>query len=132
MGDRQTRPRRTRQGRKGRGQGRRQEKRRGWKARPRLESRAVGSYRQLPFKPAWAVTIHKSQGRTFRHARIELGPRPLFAAGQAYVAFSRLTGLDGLSLDRPLAARDVIADHAANLFLERMGRPGPAVQDTLF
>ena len=57
---------------------------------------------------------------------------PLFAAGQAYVAFSRLTGLDGLSLDRPLTARDVIADHAANLFLERMGRPRPAVQDTLF
>lgn len=43
---------------------------------PRLESRAVGSYRQLPFKSAWAVTIHKSQGRTFRHARIELGPAP--------------------------------------------------------
>lgn len=59
-------------------------------------------------------------------------PPPLFAAGQAYVAFSRLTGLDGLSLDRPLAARDVIADHAANLFLERMGRPRPAVQDALF
>lgn len=56
----------------------------------------------------------------------------VFLTGKAYVAFSRLTGLDGLSLDRPLAARDVIADHAANLFLERMGRPGPAVQDTLF
>lgn len=48
------------------------------------------------------------------------------------MAFSRLTGLDGLSLDRPLAARDVIADHAANQFLERMGRSKPAVQDTLF
>lgn len=132
MGDRQTRPRRTRQGRKGRGQGRRQEKRRGWKARP---PPGIPGRRLLPAAPVQTrVGGHHPQkpGQDVPPRADRTRPRPLFAAGQAYVAFSRLTGLDGLSLDRPLAARDVIADHAANLFLERMGRPGPAVQDTLF
>lgn len=100
----------------------------------RLENVVVGSYRQLPFRPGWAVTIHKSQGRTFDRVRLELGPRPLFAAGQAYVALSRCTSLAGLSLDRPLTARDVKADPAVAGFMGRLARPRPPmpVQDSLF
>lgn len=88
--------------------------------RGRLENVVIGSYRQLPFKPGWAVTIHKSQGRTFDRCHVEFGPRPLFAPGQAYVALSRVTTLDGLSLDRPLTVRDVKADKAALEFTHRM------------
>lgn len=100
----------------------------------RLENVVVGSYRQLPFRPGWAVTIHKSQGKTFDRVRLELGPRPLFAAGQAYVALSRCTSLAGLSLDRPLTARDVKADPAVKGFMGRLARPRPPmpVQDSLF
>lgn len=100
----------------------------------RLENVTVGSYRQLPFRPGWAVTIHKSQGKTFDRVRLELGPRPLFAAGQAYVALSRCTSLAGLSLDRPLTARDVKADPAVKGFMGRLARPRPPmpVQDSLF
>jgi hypothetical protein len=106
----------------------------GTRKRKRLDSVVIGSYRQMPFAPGWAVTIHKSQGKSFERCRIELPPGPLFAAGQAYVALSRATGLDGLTLSRPLYPRDVIADPAALGFLEelRKGFPQPAVQEGLF
>lgn len=105
--------------------------------RGHLETVTLGSYTQLPFAPGWAATIHKSQGRTLNRVRIELGARPLFAAGQAYVAFSRATGLAGISLDRPLTARDVRADPAAAALAARLARPSaptppPAAQEALF
>lgn len=101
----------------------------------RLETVVIGSYRQLPFKPGWAVTIHKSQGQTFDRVHIEFGARPLFAPGQAYVALSRATSLQGLTLDRPLTVRDVKADQNALAFTRLMrnetNQPTP-MQNTLF
>lgn len=78
----------------------------------------VAEFTQFPLRLAWAVTIHKAQGKTLDEAIIDLGPRA-FAAGQAYVAFSRLTSLDGLFLKRPLRPSDVIVDpHVTRFFSE--------------
>ena len=61
----------------------------------------VAEFTQFPLRLAWAVTIHKSQGKTYDRAVIDLGSGA-FAPGQTYVALSRLTSLDGLYLTRPL------------------------------
>ncbi|MBX2925652.1 MAG: helix-turn-helix domain-containing protein [Chitinophagaceae bacterium] len=61
-----------------------------------IEEEELGSFTQYPIRLAWAVTIHKSQGLTFEKAIIDAGAS--FAAGQVYVALSRLTSLNGLIL----------------------------------
>lgn len=61
-----------------------------------IEEEIIGTFVQFPIRLAWAITIHKSQGLTFEKAIIDAGES--FAAGQVYVALSRLTSLDGLVL----------------------------------
>ena len=100
--------------------------------RPRIEQRPLGSFSQLPIRPAWAVSIHKSQGGTFDRVRVELPARPLFAPGQAYVAFSRCRTLEGMSVNRALTVADVRADPAAITFLHRMRARPAAYQTALF
>ncbi|MCB2197378.1 MAG: helix-turn-helix domain-containing protein [Bacteroidetes bacterium] len=65
-----------------------------------VEERIVGTYSHFPLKLAWAITIHKSQGLTFEKAVIDISQA--FAAGQTYVALSRLTSLEGLVLASPV------------------------------
>lgn len=65
-----------------------------------VEERIVGSFSHFPIKLAWAITIHKSQGLTFEKAVIDISQA--FAAGQTYVALSRLTSLKGLVLASPV------------------------------
>ena len=60
-----------------------------------IEKQIVGHYNQIPVKPAYAITIHKSQGQTFD--KVNLNPA-CFATGQLYVAISRLTSIKGLHL----------------------------------
>jgi len=81
-----------------------------------LDSDVVGEYSQIPLKLAWAVTIHKSQGKTFDHAVIDFG-RGAFAHGQAYVALSRVRTLEGITLSTPLTMRDVQIDERVRDFL---------------
>jgi len=83
-----------------------------------LRSRVVGRYTQLPMMLAWAVTIHKSQGKTFDRVVIDVG-RGAFAPGQVYVALSRCRTLDGIVLKRPITAKHVWVDYRIVKFLTR-------------
>lgn len=67
----------------------------------KIESELVGSYTQFPLKLAWAITIHKSQGMTFDRMHFDL-TWGTFAAGQTYVAISRMRSLEGLTLSSKL------------------------------
>jgi ATP-dependent exoDNAse (exonuclease V) alpha subunit len=82
--------------------------------RPRSEGKvlvydSIGSFAQFPFMLAWAITIHKSQGKTFENVIINLAAKA-FAAGQLYVALSRCTTLGGLVLRQPIDSSQVILD----------------------
>jgi len=76
----------------------------------------VAEFTQFPLRLAWAVTIHKSQGKTYRRAVVDLGSGA-FAPGQTYVALSRLTALDGLYLSRPLRPSDIRVDPDVRRFM---------------
>lgn len=73
--------------------------------------KTIGTYKQFPLRLAWALTVHKSQGLTFSKVIIDLG-RGAFSSGQSYVALSRCTGLDGLTLKSPLTERDIFVNPA--------------------
>ena len=55
---------------------------------------------------AWAITVHKSQGLTFKNVNIDF-TGGVFAGGQAYVALSRCTSLEGITLKEPLRRNEV-------------------------
>lgn len=82
----------------------------------RLESEATGSFTQYPLILAWAVTIHKSQGKTFDRVVIDIG-RGTFVHGQAYVALSRCTGLEGIVLKKKLEVKHILMDWRVVKFL---------------
>lgn len=81
-----------------------------------IDSETVGSFTQYPLRLAWAVTIHKSQGKTFDKVIIDLG-NGAFAHGQTYVALSRCVSFEGISLARPIKKSDVLMDWRIVKFL---------------
>ncbi|MDV2990034.1 MAG: AAA family ATPase [Dehalogenimonas sp.] len=83
-----------------------------------LQSEAAGSFTQYPLMLAWAVTIHKSQGKTFDRVIVDIG-RGAFACGQTYVALSRCTTLEGMILKKPILKRHVMTDYRVMDFLTR-------------
>jgi ATP-dependent exoDNAse (exonuclease V) alpha subunit len=81
----------------------------------RIEPKVTGSFKQYPIKLAWAITIHKSQGKTFDNVIIDLG-YGAFAHGQTYVALSRCRSFEGIRLKNPLRYSDIILDGTVSQF----------------
>jgi len=77
----------------------------------KVEEKVLGTFMQIPIKPAWALTVHKSQGLTFNHVVIDF-VGGAFSGGQTYVALSRCTSLEGITLLKPLSQRDIIVNMA--------------------
>ncbi len=84
-----------------------------------ISKKEIGTYEQFPIRLAWAMTIHKSQGKTFDNVVILLQNRS-FAHGQVYVALSRCRTKEGITLSRPLQEFDIISDKRVREFLARI------------
>jgi ATP-dependent DNA helicase PIF1 len=83
----------------------------------------IGTYKQYPLMLAWAVTIHKSQGKTLERVEVDLG-RGAFAPGQVYVALSRCRTLQGLFFRRPIKPEDVKCDPVIKRFHRALDSAG--------
>ncbi len=81
----------------------------------KVKREVVGTFKQMPLRLTYAVTIHKAQGLTLDKVFIDFDSG-MFAHGQAYVAFSRARSLDGLSISRELRPRDLVLDRDAFAF----------------
>ena len=93
-----------------------------------IEEEVIGSFDQYPIKPAWAITVHKSQGLTFEKAIIDV--EQAFAAGQVYVALSRLRSLEGLVLRNKISKSVISSDEEVVRFSESKTQQ-PPLQDSL-
>lgn len=92
----------------------------------KIDTEIVGSFSQFPLRLAWAVTIHKSQGKTFEKVIIDIG-RGTFAHGQIYVALSRCTSLEGITLKKPIEKRHIWMDFKITQFFKQL-RQGRSAQ----
>lgn len=79
-----------------------------------IEGIVDGTFEQVPLRPAWAVTIHKSQGLTFDHVIIDAGAA--FSFGQVYVALSRCRTLEGIVLTTPITRRCTFTSEEVSAF----------------
>jgi len=82
----------------------------------KITSEIAGSFTQYPLILSWAVTIHKSQGKTFNKVIVDMGTGA-FTHGQTYVALSRCTTLSGLILRVPIEKRHILLDYRVVTFL---------------
>lgn len=79
----------------------------------------IGSFKQIPVRLAWAITIHKSQGKTFSKVIVDMG-RSAFAEGQTYVALSRCKTLEGIVLARELRKSDIRVSYDVVRFVTKL------------
>ena len=94
-----------------------------------ISEEVLGRFKQFPLKPAWAITIHKSQGLTFDRAVIDA--RAAFAQGQFYVALSRCKTFEGMVLSSPVPERGIKTDDAVTQFFKTMGQQNNQLADRL-
>lgn len=83
------------------------------KGKKKLSTKTIGTYRQIPLRIAYAITIHKSQGQTFND--VNLDPYS-FTHGQLYVALSRCRRLKDLHLTRLIQENWLIIDKSVQDF----------------
>ena len=83
-----------------------------------LQSEVIGTFTQFPLMLAWAVTIHKGQGKTFDRVIIDIG-KGTFAHGQMYVALSRCTTLGGIILKRLALKKHIWTNYQVMDFLTK-------------
>lgn len=83
-----------------------------------IEEEVLGTFAQFPVRLAWAITVHKSQGLTFSRVVIDF-TGGVFAGGQAYVALSRCTSLEGIQLKKPINRADIFVRPEIVNFAER-------------
>ncbi|MCH4186414.1 MAG: AAA family ATPase, partial [Prevotella sp.] len=81
----------------------------------KIEEEEIGRYIQYPIRLAWAITVHKSQGLTFNQVKIDF-TGGVFACGQTYVALSRCTSLQGISLKEPIRRDEVFVHNEVRQF----------------
>ncbi len=93
----------------------------------KVSQKELGSYIQLPLKPAYAITIHKSQGMSVDAVLIKLG-NGCFAHGQLYTALSRCRSLRNLRIDRNIYTEDIIINPAVVDFYRSIERPEPEAE----
>ena len=79
----------------------------------------LGVFVQFPLRLAWAITVHKSQGLTFRRVKIDFSGGGAFAGGQTYVALSRCTSLPGITLEEPIRPSDIFVRPEVVAFARR-------------
>jgi len=92
-----------------------------------IKTEVIGSFIQYPVTLAWALTIHKSQGKTFQKVVLDIG-RGAFMPGQVYVALSRCTSLGGLVLKKPLYPRHIWSDQEVMAFVNNLDKHLPLMQ----
>ncbi|GAB2533271.1 helix-turn-helix domain-containing protein [Spirosoma aerophilum] len=91
-----------------------------------IKSEPIGTFRQIPLKLAWAITVHKSQGLTFEKAILDVSSA--FAHGQVYVALSRCKTLDGLVLRSPIPSHSIKSELELEDFHQQVQRETPNEQ----
>lgn len=98
-----------------------------------LVTDTVGAFTQIPLRLAFAITIHKSQGQTFERCAVH---SKVFGAGMLYVALSRCTTFDGLTVwpkieRQRLYANESVIEFYDSLSVKTEKAPEPS-QDALF
>lgn len=89
----------------------------------KIEEEEIGRYLQYPIRLAWAITVHKSQGLTFKQVNIDF-TGGVFAGGQTYVALSRCTSLEGIRLQEPLRASEMFVRNEVKQFARNYNNQG--------